>query len=299
MSQSAQIPALKRLAYFSGQRLTAADLTDADEAAREMRWLHNRSLHGWGVATGFQVSGSRGDRAVTVSPGYGIDCLGREIILSRETVENVPAVNSRGAEVLYYVVASWLDDSRERVLESRAGACSGKGAVRLSDEPLIAWRSPAALQEGLELILSEVWIQNCQISRAPSAASRRNVKPSQQPYISSGQTDPDNTIWSLWISGQQVIGVQTDVDTSDARFGSAPQYFARMGGDRHLPAPPGPLLAVGFAAAVNPRSDGFTLRVMFPPGAGIVNPPVLHNLAQAQQVAKLLNWHVVWMGIED
>ena len=294
---SAEIPDLKRIQFFNGERLTAGDLTSVQDAARELRWLHNRSLHGWGIASGLQVDGSRGDRSVKVSPGYAVDCLGRELILSRSLTMAIPAAAGQGGEVRYYLVASWVGDSDQDVLERRSGTCSGEGAVRLSDEPLIAWRSPSALEEGIEIILAEIWIQNCKLSRDVSSASRRYARPSQQPYIAGGQTTADDTVWHPWTSGQQFLGVRATVDTSAARFRTTPQYFANVAGSRYLAVPPGPLFAIGFTAAADPQREQFTLQVMLPDGPGNINPNVLHS--QAPELLKVLGWHIVWMGIED
>ena len=52
MVSDAEIPILERPAFFSGQRLTAADLDTVQTFHRELRWLHNRSLHSWGIAFG-------------------------------------------------------------------------------------------------------------------------------------------------------------------------------------------------------------------------------------------------------
>ena len=50
-----EVPDVQRVAFFPGQRLTAADLTALERRQRELRWLHNRSLHPWGVASGFSL----------------------------------------------------------------------------------------------------------------------------------------------------------------------------------------------------------------------------------------------------
>ena len=47
------IPDLERITFFAGQRLLARDLGDLQRADRELRWLHNRSLHTWGIGIGF------------------------------------------------------------------------------------------------------------------------------------------------------------------------------------------------------------------------------------------------------
>ena len=53
---------IERLQFFDGQRLFASDLQGLEAFNREMRWLHNRSLHQPGIGSGFAVYGKKGDR---------------------------------------------------------------------------------------------------------------------------------------------------------------------------------------------------------------------------------------------
>src|SRR5579884_4221766 len=73
---------LERLQFFNGQRLFAGDLQALEAFNREMRWLHNQSLHQAGVGSGYAVSGAKGDREVIITPGYAIDACGHEIVLT-------------------------------------------------------------------------------------------------------------------------------------------------------------------------------------------------------------------------
>ena len=68
-----------RVNFFDGQMLTAADFAAEQEYHRGMRYLHNR-LHGHGTVSGLEVVVKRGQ--VHVSPGMGIDVLGREIVVT-------------------------------------------------------------------------------------------------------------------------------------------------------------------------------------------------------------------------
>lgn len=68
MSARTDIPELKRIQFFNGQRLTAGDMTELQRANRELRWLHNRSLHGWGIGTGYGVAGERAIRPLRSLP---------------------------------------------------------------------------------------------------------------------------------------------------------------------------------------------------------------------------------------
>src|SRR5262249_46390441 len=163
---------------FTGQQLKATDLAALQRSNRELRWLHNRSLHAWGIGIGLAVTGERGDRAVTVDDGYGVDCRGREIILTEPQTKTVPAVAAGpgGGEASYYLVAAYQSDDDQKVRERRPGVCLPDGTVRLSEEPLIDWRRPDQLEEGFELILAQAWIQNCQLSRPLSFAARRYAR---------------------------------------------------------------------------------------------------------------------------
>jgi hypothetical protein len=300
------IPDLERITFFTGQRLTAADVTALQRTLRELRWLHNRSLHAWGIGIGLGVTGERGDSEVTIDPGYSVDCLGREVILTERRSLTVPAVagGSGGGEAVFYLVAAYQGDADQRVTERRAGVCLPEGTVRLAEEPRLDWRRPDQLREGLELLLGQAWIQGCRLSRPLSLAVRRNARPSDQPYIAAGQTDSEATPWQAWTVGSTVVGLKVDVDTTAARFRSVPRYVAHVGGERFLAVPvpnvPGVgFLMLGLPGVVDPTVERFTLQVLLPKTADpLVNPPALLSGTAGPSLAKVLGWHVVWMGIE-
>ncbi len=159
------VPELERLQFYPGQLLTADDLTTLDSNNRRLRWLHNRSLHNWGIGSGFDVTGKRGDTSVTVHPGYAIDDLGREIILADDIEQPIPAVSGPAT---YYLVAEYLGDSGQTTEEQRdATACYPGGSVRLTNDPAILWKTKAQLKTGTDVILAEVSIQNCVLSAEP------------------------------------------------------------------------------------------------------------------------------------
>jgi hypothetical protein len=305
MADTVDIPDLERIVFFPGQQLLASDLAAVQTTVTDLRWLHNRSLHTWGIGTGFAVTGDRGATAVTVGPGYGIDCLGREIILTEPRAKTVPAVAGAigGGEAIYYLAVAYQEDADQTVVERRPGVCLPGGTVRLSEEPLLDWRRPDQLSVGLELILAQAWIQNCQLSRALSLSARRYARPSEHPYIAAGQTVAGQTAWAPWLVGNQMAGVRVQVDTSQARFRTTPRYMAHVAGDRYLANAPGggSLLAVGVPTVAGAAPDGFTLQVLLPampPATPPVNPPALQDAHQAPDIVGSLGWHVIWMGVE-
>lgn len=289
MAERVDIPNIERVTFFNGQRLMEHDFTALQLANRELRWLHNRSLHSWGIGIGLAVMGERGDSAVTVKPGYGVDCLGREIILTESQTLPVPTVarGPGGGEAIYYLVAAYQEDADQKVAERRPGVCLPEGTVRLREEPRLEWCRPEQLRQGFELVLAQAWIQNCRLSRPLSFAVRRFAHPSQQPYIAAGQTDREKTVWVQWQVNTQNVGVLTHVDTSAARFRTTPRYMAHVVGERHfLDAEANVVVVLGFPAIVDATPARFTLQVLLPTVAGLT---IDFNQ---------LGWHVVWMGIE-
>ena len=116
---------LERLKFSSFQRLYASDIHAIDHFSREMRWQHNRSLHRFGIGSGYAVSGQIGDREVSIESGYAIDSQGREIVLTRSI--NLPVLPVAGSEdnkpIYYYLTVSYPEASDLEETETRKGIC--------------------------------------------------------------------------------------------------------------------------------------------------------------------------------
>src|SRR5918912_463668 len=200
---------IERLQFFNGQRLFAADLQDVEAFNRKMRWLHNASLHQPGIGNGLAVSGKKGDREVTIGPGYAIDALGREIVLTQNQIEPIPPVagDQNGNPVLYYLTVSYPRDEDLEETETREGVCGTSGTVRLKEEPVFCWvrlsenrqpleqRSQQEIAAGMKLILALAEVLNCQLEKDLDIAQRLSARPSRQPYICC---EKDDTAWKLW-----------------------------------------------------------------------------------------------------
>ena len=150
MTITNEVPSVERPAFFDGQRLTAADLTAVQDYQRELRWLHNRSLHTWGIAFGLEVIAKRGDRAVTVQMGYALDCLGRDLILITPLNLPIPPVPGSNDPALFYLTLSYLEDEdlppeiRQKVNATPTGQCGCQsrpgcaGSGRMTTSPKAA-----------------------------------------------------------------------------------------------------------------------------------------------------------------
>ncbi|MBC8028645.1 MAG: hypothetical protein H7Z16_00915 [Pyrinomonadaceae bacterium] len=70
---------LERTSFHAGQLLTAQDFTREQEYFLEKLKRHNRTLHGFGVVSGLNVTVVAGK--VVVDPGIALDCEGNEIVI--------------------------------------------------------------------------------------------------------------------------------------------------------------------------------------------------------------------------
>ena len=93
---------LMRPNYYTGMLLTSEDFTNEQAYFLEKLRLHNRYLHGWGVACGFEVFIR--DEFVVVEPGFAVDCAGNQIMLSTPMEAIVPSDKRR-----IYIIAEYKE----------------------------------------------------------------------------------------------------------------------------------------------------------------------------------------------
>lgn len=319
---------LERNRFFNGQRLFASDLQAVEEFSRQMRWLHNQSLHQPGVGSGFAVTGKKGDREVAIQSGYAIDALGREIVLAQADIEPVPPVanDGFGGPVYYDLTVSYPDEAALKAAETREGVCGApRGAIRLRETPVFCWvklgpppdRLPAdanlreEVQNGLRLRLARAQVLNCQLESGLSIAQRRNARPPAQPYVACGQSAAGD--WTLLpASGTLGIGrqIRTSVDTSAAGFRTTPCYTAQLVGARNVvfkvAQQDAPRMLDGYISVEVPENNGhlgFEVSVLIPEalivGDGAVDPMKAPDFdAQLAALIKTNKWHVEWFGVE-
>ncbi len=248
----------ERIKFFNGQRLFASDLQDVEQFNREMRWLHNQSLHQAGVASGYAVTGNKDDREVTIEAGYAIDSLGREIVLTQPEVLQIPPVanDGQGNPVYYDLTVSYPSDLLLKETETRDGICASRSAIRLREKPVFCWIELVSqsslfgakaitegrqaklatlnkqVEDGLRIRLARAEILNCKLNQPLSVAQRRNAKPSSQPFIFAGRTEK-NLDWTAEVKSF-ALEVTARVDTSKANFRTPPRYFAHVIGPRQI-----------------------------------------------------------------
>lgn len=289
-----EIPKLSRQKFFNGQVLTDDDLTNLQQQPQELRWLHNRSLHGWGIAEGLEVKASRGDSEISVHPGFAIDCSGRELILSEAVKLQVPAtVGTRFNEAeRYFLIIRYRSDTEQQVLERRRGVCVPQSTVRLSNEPWIEWRRIEQVQEGFHIILAEAYVRNCVLDRPLGYRVRREVFSSHCSRIASGCIESEKLVWSVKAEGSFFIYV----NTTSAFFKFTPFYTAQIIGSRQL-ARNGSVLAI--ISISEATASTFRLEILLPEVSKTINPASLRSIETGPAKLGELKWQINWFGTEE
>ena len=246
---------------------------------------------------------------MTVAPGYAIDCLGHDLVLSRPQSMQIPPVAgaSTGGPARYYLTASYIADADLAPDETRDGTCGTDGAVRRMEQPLLRWQNPneVAIPElryrrGLDIVLASIDILDCALVAAPSRSQRRSARVEPQPYVRAGSSDAGGTDWTYFYELGAIAGVQATIDTSTAAFGTTPSYVANLMGGRILFG--GSRVVDGLLSVSNPTPTNFVARVAMPRnlmvGAVSMNPDVVFNAALLTSLRNALQWCVSWIGME-
>lgn len=80
--------------YFTGKYMTARDFASEQAYLVGRHRLHNRVFHGWGVVCGLEIVKFTDERCadtwVVVKAGIALDCHGRELVLSEDTLLELP-----------------------------------------------------------------------------------------------------------------------------------------------------------------------------------------------------------------
>ena len=297
---------VERLQFFDGQRLFAEDLQGLEQQHRELRWLHNQSLHQPGVAAGYAVYGNKGDREVTIQPGYAIDSDGREIVLTETEVVPVPPVRGdvEGKSKAYYLTVKYPSADVLEETELREGICDGFGAVRRRELPVVCWIAldSELMKEvrcGRRIVLARADVLNCQLEKSLGLEARRNARPASQPYVACGATGEDEDLWADPVLSAFGILVQPRerIDTSIARFRTAPRYLAQIVGSRTFDVEGVEMLLDGFLNVFDDEKPetGFKVSVLIPSLLFGDKGEAVVDALKAQLKSK---WRVQWLGVE-
>ena len=318
---------VERLHFFDGQQLFASDLQAIEASDRDLRWLHNRSLHQPGVGNGFAVAGRKGDREVVVQEGYALDAAGEEIVLREPQTEQVPPVSGEpgGGPAYFDLTVSYPSDDELEEAETREGVCLPRGVVRLRERPVFCWvrlrldanrtlravnqRHALEIQTGTKIVLARAEVLNCRLNADLAIAVRRRARPPRQPVIRCETVAVD---WEFWDYEREVpspgiegpnskervfLGFKQVIDTSAAGFQVTPCYSARVTGERPLVVELNGKFAFalldGPAYIDQPTRTGFSCYIP----VVVLEATIRFEEAVTNRVRD--RWALTWLAIED
>ncbi|MDB4948789.1 MAG: uncharacterized protein JWM27_1438 [Gemmatimonadetes bacterium] len=138
-----------RLRFFDHQLLSVQEFTDEQAYHMEMRQLHNKLLHTWGVADGLELRYSPDTQQLTVEEGTAYDAEGHEIVLPGEqSVDLSPFVGKT-----VYITVAFREDPGGPISD---GVSDEFG--RWIPAPLIERSENPPDNAGLQLVLGRVWV---------------------------------------------------------------------------------------------------------------------------------------------
>ena len=294
-----RLPLLERPEFFSGQLLDAGDLDDLLGYHRELRWLHNRTLHGFGVVAGLAVSGLRGDRDVQVSPGLALDGLGRELLLSEAQTGAVPPVAGSGGNPADYVLVISYARDDQLPPETRRGPCLAAGAVRRPERARLRWLASGQARPGEDIVLAGVRIANCKLAADVSDDLRQELTRAACNVV-VGETPEGSTGWRAWPDENTVAGFETTISTAAAGFVARPVYSVSLLGSRMTQDNSFAVDGQPLVVDATPSSLGVRVVLQGPLQLGplSLNPDAAREASFGERLETELAWHVAWMGVE-
>lgn len=284
----------ERILYREGQLLASADLRDEAEGDDRLRAMHVRHQHGtWGIAAGLGVSLSSDSRAVVVAPGYAVDAEGRDLLVPSQ--RHLAAPLAPDPQRLALVALH----ERRRRRRPFASPCGGRQTGRLPERAVLIWQPPPAVASGT-VVLAVARVEGGVIDPPLERGGRRYARRMTRPRVATGSTE-GRSQWSEWkASGQGALGLQLEVDTSEAGFRTTPLYFVSLAGPAsgglpgagaEWPFKAGTVLDSGHLGFVASAQDD---RFIFRLAGG--DPPFGFPLDA--DAASEGGWHVCWLGVE-
>jgi len=235
---------MKRLNYFTHQFLGEQDFKDEQAYHREMRYRHNRSLHGWGVVEGLEVK-KKGEREITVEPGTAIDNEGRELILTNPVSRDLSSFDRNSHT---YITLSYAETWDE---EDRHSAGGVGGYTRVTESPEILERRHLHA-DGAAVTLARVHINEVghvhKIEMEPSVRKRAGAG-----LAAGWMRLPFKPVrlYPVKIDGRRVRIDEPEAELYEFIVDEFKAYCDEKGarGSMEVPVPPGATRIVGFRIA--------------------------------------------------
>ena len=231
-----------RVRYYDGQLLAAKDLQDDVDYETHMRGLHVRALHGvWGIALGYEILPTSNKKAISVTQGMAYDCSGREIVMSRTLLVEVPnpPQGSTASAWWFDLLISYDDRETTEKGGGRSRPCPGTDVTlpreritwrwSYNGEALTPFLKPVGFADdvklGEDIPLVRVRVTNVGEFADLDHTVRRVARGLLRPHVSGGTVHQG----SLSIQGSPWHWT-AKIDTSPGGFNTgSPHYFVSLG----------------------------------------------------------------------
>src|SRR5436305_3049325 len=143
---------IKRLNYYNSQFLKENDFNDEQLYHNQMRRLHNRALHTWGIVKGLEVTRVTGASKVTIAPGIAIDRLGQEIVLPKES--DAIGLDGFDASAQVYVTIKYADVFDLADKDTKATQTASEYYMRWTERPSVNVSANAPADGAPDVVLA-------------------------------------------------------------------------------------------------------------------------------------------------
>jgi len=309
-------PELQRIRYKKGQSFSSKDLTDDNNIASSLRWLHNRALHDvYGINEGLGITGITDTNgkliSLDVEAGLAYDCFGRELINQKLVKISLPSMPLRTGKILTLLIRYKESNTSGEENTIKASCLTGDSKHDLEQAEFI-WK-PESLVEVIDGVpLARIFYEDPENPQLLQEESESPIsRPLARPRIASGATMPGQIVWEIWSEkfNEEIElpnGKQTTIDTSAAGFTDTPCYFASLqgysdvNGQQYLLSSFHPYFQQVYDSLIN----NFTFRILFFPGYWLNKRLMDHlmsvgffrHLVVETQIEDKL--YISWLGIQ-
>jgi hypothetical protein len=195
---------VKRLRYFDGEFLKAADFKAEQDYHVGLRRGQNRTLWVAGIADGLDVVAS-GTSAVVVKAGRAIDSLGRDVVLANDSAPVDLSAIAVGTQ-------AWVTIAYAEQDSDPSAPPSAQGNTRVTEQPQVVAAIAAPADPAMQLVVGRATRTAAGLT-VDTAAPRRTLEPKAlgalRQDVASRLSASGGTVANLTVSGALSVSGST------------------------------------------------------------------------------------------
>jgi len=231
------MPEIKRIHYYDYQYLLEPDFTAEQKYHKDMRRMHNKSLHTSGIVNGLDIS-IESDTEIKISAGIAIDSHGNEMVLDSPEIRSLTI--SAGENGQRYVSITYHEEQTDPPPDEFK--ISDTDRTRWTESVIFDITENPLSDTGLNIILGKIIIESGKITKIDDSDRRYSGACGEGRFskVGIGTTDPQAPLdvdgntkinGSLRVSGDQLIDGNVGIANNDLDH---PLVVGPKKGGRHL-----------------------------------------------------------------